>query len=171
MAGYDPAVPILMAAGGAQYGAAANVIREIVANRNAGNPPESLTVDRLVGAGSTGAAVGLAAGVGLYGVERAVRRARAKPKAKAKAAAAPDPPSPRDRAPNPAGVPDRGSTGRHNPLGPHTESRTHAGAHWGNPGAWMDPTQPPVGDRPPPRRQSRISSPAVARRAGIRERG
>ena len=81
MAGYyNPDLVPLWAFGLAQYGGAANVIREIVANRNAGNPPESLTADRLMGAGSEGAAVGLAAGVGLYGMERAVHRARAKPK-------------------------------------------------------------------------------------------
>ena len=167
MAGYNPDLVPLWAVGMTQYGAAANVIREIVANRNAGNPPESLTADRLMGAGATGAAVGLAAGVGLVGMERAVRRPRAKAKPKAKAAAAPDPPSPRQLAPNPAGVPDRGSTGRHDPLGRPTESRMHRG----NKAAWYDPAHPAVGPIPPPARRSRISSPAVARQAGIRERG
>ena len=165
MAGYTPDLVPLWAVGLAQYGAAANVIREIAANKWNREPPESLSWERVRDAGATGAAVGLAAGVGLAAA--GVGRPRAKAKPKAKAAAAPDPPSPRQLAPNPAGVPDRGSTNRHDPLGRPTESRMHRG----NKAAWYDPAQPPVGPIPPPARRSRISSPAVARDAGIRERG
>ena len=99
MAGYDP-VP-LWAFGGAQYGAAGNVIKEIAEWRwshdRHGIPAEPLTAERVANAGATGAAVGLAAGVGLWGADRATRnrtRARAKPKAAPKAAAAPAPPQP-----------------------------------------------------------------------------